>query len=387
MKPYRTPIALLVLLLLATACRESGEQSGDTSLQPLPEGRILITQSQFEANEMALGTLEKRTFPEVIRVSGNIDVPPENRVIISALYGGFVRKISLLEGDQVRKGQVVVTLENPEFLQLQQDYLEVREQLPYLKSEYERQQTLFGENISSEKVFLKARSDYLTALAQQKSLRSQLRQLGISVEGLGEGALHPVISMHTPISGKVARVNVRRGAYVSPATEIMEIVNTEHIHLELMVFEQDINRIRKGQPIRFRLPEVSDRVREGSVHLIGNTVDEKRTVRVHAHVREEDLQELMVGMFVQAEILTGSEGGISGELPAFWSLPQEAIVSGESGSYILVLEKTGDQGYIFRKQPVETGISSGGFTALTAPGNLGPSDKVLTGGAFQAAGL
>jgi cobalt-zinc-cadmium efflux system membrane fusion protein len=308
-------------------------------------------------------------------------------VVISAVYGGFVKKISLLEGDPVQKGQVVITLENPEFLKLQQEYLEIREQLPYLKSEFERQEILFGEKISSEKLYLRARSEYLTAMAQKKSLEAQLRLLGIRPDTLDAGEMRSVISLRTPISGKVTRVNVSTGAYVSPATEIMEIVNNEHIHLELMVFEQDINRISKDQAIRFGIPEISDRVREGTVYLIGNTVDEKRTVKVHAHVREEDLEELMVGMFVQADILTGALDADSGNLPSYWALPEEAVISGESGSYIFVLEASDERGYTLRKEPVEAGITSGGFTALMDPGTLGPSDQVLIRGGFQAAGL
>lgn len=384
MKPWRISTVFMVFLLFA--CKEGAEEPPKTP-EALQEGQLLVTQNQFESNAMVLGKPTRMEFPEVVRVTGIVDVPPENRVIISAVYGGYVRKISLLEGDPVRKGQAVITLENPEFIELQQGYLEVREQLPYLKSEYERQQTLFKEQISSEKVYLKARSDYFTAVARQKSLEAQLKLLGIRPAELEAGGLRSVISLHTPIGGKVTRVNVRTGAYVSPATEIMEIVNNEHIHLELMVFEQDINRIRKGQGMRFSIPEISDRVRQGSVYLIGNTVDEKRTVKVHAHVKEEDLEELMVGMFVQADILAGEPNTPSGNLPSYWALPEEAVITGESGSYVLVLDASDEQGYIFRREPVEVGSTSGGFTALSDPGTLGPSDQVLIRGAFQAAGL
>lgn len=385
MKPVYLTTALLAFLFIA--CKGGAEKPAEDIPEALKEGRILITRNQFESNGMALGNVKKMAFPEVVRVSGGVDVPPENRVVISAVYGGFVKKISLLEGDPVQKGQVVITLENPEFLKLQQEYLEIREQLPYLKSEFERQEILFGEKISSEKLYLRARSEYLTAMAQKKSLEAQLEMLGIRPDTLDAGEMRSVISLRTPISGKVTRVNVSTGAYVSPATEIMEIVNNEHIHLELMVFEQDINRIRKDQAIRFGIPEISDRVREGTVYLIGNTVDEKRTVKVHAHVREEDLEELMVGMFVQADILTGALDADSENLPSYWALPEEAVISGESGSYIFVLEASDERGYTLRKEPVEAGITSGGFTALMDPGTLGPSDQVLIRGGFQAAGL
>ena len=95
----------------------------------------------------------------------------------------------------------------------------------------------------------------------------------------------------------------------------------------------------------------------------------------------------MVGMFVQADILTGTQDEASGELLSYWALPEEAVISGEKGSYVLVLEASGEQGYTFRREPVEVGITSGGFTSLKDPGTLGPSDQILIRGAFQAAGL
>ena len=385
MKSLYTTLALLSLLVLSSSCKQKEENAADTA-ETAQEGQILVSNSQFEANDMALGNPKMMDFPEVIRVSGAIDVPPENRVIISAVYGGFVKKISLLEGDQVRKGQVVVTLENPEFIRLQQQYLEVREQLPYLKSEYERQEVLFQEEISSEKAYLRAKSDYLASLAREKSLAAQLRLLGIRPDAIMDGDLRSAISITTPIAGKVTRVGVRTGAYVSPATEIMEVINNDHIHLELQVFEQDINQIRIGQPIRYRIPEVSNLVREGSVHLIGSNVDEKRTVKVHGHVRDEDLEELMVGMFVQADILA-DPGEAGGQSASHWAVPEEAVVSEEDSAFVLVLEGTSEQGYTFRKEPVETGSTSEGYTALIDPGSLKASDQVLTRGAFMASGL
>ena len=63
-------------------------------------------------------------------------------------------------GDKVTKGQALLTLQNTEFLDIQKEYLEVAEQINYLKSEYERQKTLYDEKISSQKNYLKAESDY-----------------------------------------------------------------------------------------------------------------------------------------------------------------------------------------------------------------------------------
>lgn len=342
---------------------------------------IRISTSEFEGNDMALGKLEKREFPDVIRVSGTIDVPPENRVVISAVYGGYVKKTTLLEGDLVQKGQAVVTLENPDFLTLQQQYLEVSEQLPYLEAEYERQKTLYGEKISSQKVFLKAQSDFKTAMARKSSLKGQLDILDIPTEEVEGGKLRTEVTLRAPISGRVNQIGVRTGAYVSPATEIMEIVNTDHIHLEFLVFEKDISRVREGQEIRFRVPELSSQYYPGKVYLIGSTVDENRTVKVHGHVEEESIEGLMVGMFVQAEITSFQKARGASLQTASWALPETAVIMEDGNTYVLVAATISEDGYTFRKKGVNTGLVADGFVAISDLGDLGVEEQVLTTGA------
>jgi cobalt-zinc-cadmium efflux system membrane fusion protein len=386
MKSIHKTLILLALSVFPFSCKEQATSVSDLSESPGQEALLRISQAQFEANGMALGGIVKKAFPRVVRVSGMLDVPPENRVVISAIYGGYVKNTTLLVGDRVRKGQVVVTLENPEFLTLQQHYLEAREQLPYLKSEFERQQTLLEEKISSEKLFLKAQSDYLTVLARKGSLEEQLKMLGIPPGQVQAGQLRSEIAFRAPIDGKVTRINIRKGAFVSPAAEILEIVNQDHLHLELSVFEKDIADISIGQQIRFTLPEVSGRVYEGSVYLIGSTIQDDRTVKVHGHLADEDPNAFLVGMFVQAEILAGPDGDGAGGLPESPALPEEAILTDEGGSYVLVATENGGDGYAFRREAVEVGPTTDGFTALATLGNLRAEDRVLVKGAFLVAG-
>jgi cobalt-zinc-cadmium efflux system membrane fusion protein len=382
-----TLIFTLLLLALALSCKEKASESGNPQQDSEDAGIITLSPQQFEANNMAVSTPEEMRFPEVIRVSGMIDVPPENRVVISAVYGGFVKKTSLLVGDKVRKGQVVAVLENPEFLTLQQEYMEVRETLPYLKSEFERQQTLFEEQISSEKGFLQAKSAYRSASARKSGLEKQLSLLGIRPDELEPDALRSEIALYAPISGKVTQVNISMGSYVSRASEMLEIINPEHLHLELSVFEQDIGKVREGQPIRFRIPEVSDTQYEGAVYLVGSSIDVGRTVKVHGHLNEEHKASLLVGMFVQAEIQVGTDEDPEAESPLFLALPEEAIIAQDEERFIFVQEGTSDAGLRFRKVMVKTGPTAQGMTALTDAGSLSSSDKVLVNGAFLISGM
>jgi cobalt-zinc-cadmium efflux system membrane fusion protein len=386
MRSY-TAIITLLLFALALSCKEQASEAGTQQQDRKDTGIITLSRQQFEANDMAFGVPSEMRFPEVIRVSGMIDVPPENRVIISAVYGGFVKKTSLLVGDEVRKGQVVAILENPEFLTLQQEYMEVRETLPYLKSEFERQQTLFEEQISSEKGFLQAQSAYRSASARKSGLEKQLALLGIRPGELEPDALRSEIALYAPISGKVTQVNISMGSYVSRASEMLEIINPEHLHLELSVFEQDIGKVRKGQPIKFRIPEVSDTQYEGTVYLVGSSIDANRTVQVHGHLNEEHKATLLVGMFVQAEIQVGGDQNTGESSPLLLALPEEAIISQDEDRFVFVRDGTSDTGFRFRKVMVQTGPSAQGMTALIDAGNLGSTDSVLVKGAFLISGM
>ena len=206
-----------------------------------PEDTVIeLSNEQFEENAMTIGSLEEKSFPELVQANGLIDVPPANRAVVSATMGGYIKNTHLLIGDRVTKGQALVTIENPDFVALQQEYLEIKEQLTYLKSEYERQQILIKENISSQKSFLKAESDYKKAEATYKGLRKQLDLLKISPSDVEKGIISTTSTLNAPISGSITQVNVSLGMYVSPATPIIEIVDNDHIYLELSVFEKDI---------------------------------------------------------------------------------------------------------------------------------------------------
>ncbi|NNK81805.1 MAG: efflux RND transporter periplasmic adaptor subunit, partial [Flavobacteriaceae bacterium] len=260
---------------------------------------------------------------------------------------GYVKRTPLLVGDKVNKGQLVVTLENTEYVELQQQYLEVAEQLNYLKSEYTRQQTLLNEKITSEKNFLKAESTYKSALAHYNGLRQKLKMMNLNPTSVEQGKISSSINLYAPISGYVTKVNVSNGTFVSPSNEIIEIVNTNHIHLELSVFEKDILKIKKGQKINFKIPEASDKFFKADVHLVGTSVDEaNRTIKVHGHI-DDDENNFIIGMFVDADIVTKS---IKGK-----ALPKEAVSEIKGEYFALVLNGKTDESYKFNKIKLEVG--------------------------------
>jgi membrane fusion protein, heavy metal efflux system len=152
------------------------------------------------------------------------------------LLVGYVKRNPLLVGDAVKKGQALITLENPEYIEIQQEYLEVAEQLKFLKADFERQETLFEEQVTSEKRFLQAESEYRRNLAMFNGLKQKLQMLNINPAAVEQGKITSEITIYAPISGSITAVDVSKGTFVGPQDRIMEIVEKEHMHLELNSF-------------------------------------------------------------------------------------------------------------------------------------------------------
>ena len=363
---------ILLFSLALTACGKSEKNNETPSVDTVNSNEIIVTQSQFESENMTLGKLEEHTFNKGIKTTGTIDVPPKNKAIISTFMGGYITKTPLLVGDKVKKGQVLVSLENPEFVELQQQYLEVAEQLNYLKAEFKRQKTLFDENITSQKNFLKAESTYKSSLAHYNGLRKKLAMLNINPALVEQGNLTSTINLYSPIEGFITNVNISNGMPVSPADVIMEIVDTDHIHLELSVFEKDILHIKKDQKILFKIPEASNKTFDAEVHLVGTTIDEtKRIVKVHGHILNESEANFIVGMFVDANILTEASTDLA--------LPKDAIIEGEGGDFALALKEMKEGNYYFEKIKLELGTQTETHAKILNADDLRQKDILIRG--------
>jgi cobalt-zinc-cadmium efflux system membrane fusion protein len=367
----------LYIVLFSFAFLACGNQEKNTTKKveaAVNESKITISKAQFESEKMEFGELSEQSFNTVIRTNGMIDVPPENKFSVNTFIGGYVTKIPLLIGDKVTKGQLVASLKSIEFVEIQQQYLEVGEQLIYLKTEYTRQKTLFDEQITSQKNYLKAESIYKSNLATYNGLRQKLQMININPDAVERGEITSTINLYAPINGYITKVNVSNGTFISSANELLEIVNTNHIHLELSVFEKDILKIKKEQKILFKVPEASDKVHDAEVYLVGTSISNDRTIKVHGHIHEEEKTKFITGMFVEADIICDSKKEIS--------LPKSAIIQNENNYFALVLKDKKDNKYQFKKVKLNIGLEDENYVQVKNYAIL-ENKKVLTKGVFM----
>lgn len=325
------------------------------------EGVVELSDAQYKEAKIQLGKIEMKDLQATIEVNGMLDVPPQNLVSVSAMMGGFVKTTMLLQGKKVSKGQVLLTIQNPSFIAIQTMYLENVQKLKFLELEYKRQEELSNENVASKKIFQQISSDYHSLQASLRGQEEELKILNINPRTLTQTNITSVVSIYAPISGYVTTVNINLGKYVTPQDVICEIVNTEHLHAELTVFEKDIPKIKIGQKIGFYLVNESGLERRAHVYLINHQISPERTVRVHAHIDVED-PTLMPSMYLKAFIEVGENNKKT-------VVPEKAIVQSAGKNYIFIKDsiqkEVGQHSYTAIE--VSKGISQHGYSEIDLP--------------------
>lgn len=368
-------IALICCLLLTLASCKKDKDSEDTATtsgavasDSTSINYLTLTDAQYKAIGVELGTVTSETVSTEIKVNGRVDLPPENRATVSLPISGKIRYVKALPGQAVRKGELLATLESFEFIQLQQDYLQNTSQLTFLEKELERQRTLNTENVGARKNYEQAQANYDATKALIQSLAAKLRILGLSTESLTKNGITSAARIVAPVTGFITVTNINLGKEVAAGQELMEVIDKTHMHIELNVFEQDASAIRKGQSVR--VLQQNTPPLEAYVYLVGRMFEgDARTLNIHAHVKDERREgELIPGAYVNAYIRTGDRQAVT--------VPPDALVRKGEHGFIYIQEKNHE----FRRIPVEIGATSdSGNIEIKTSENLRDKQLVVKG--------
>ncbi|WP_339752572.1 efflux RND transporter periplasmic adaptor subunit [Algoriphagus aquimarinus] len=370
---------LLASSLLFFQCNGSSDAGSDgveveagTSTGPF----ITVSQKQFETMRMTWGSPKLEEFSEGLSVQGMVKVPVEGIQEISAYFGGYVSGLNKLEGQPVRKGEVLFYLENSDFIRLQQEFLEANSQLNYLQAEYERQKTLYGEKISSQKNYLKAEADYQGTKAKAESLKRQLALININADQLKPENIRSKVPVLSPISGFVDGIHLVQGSFLAVAGKAMTLISKEHMHIELVIFEKDASHIHQGQKVQVSIPDLPGRTLIAEVFVVGQSINNERQINVHAHLPNEEEEELLFpGMFVEAKLMLDPKEA--------WVVPATSVIVSEGESYVLVQREKTETGFKLEKIAVKTGLESDEMIELLPNEALDENTVILTHGGFN----
>ena len=381
MKTFKFISSTIIIILISFlfSCSGSKKASPDTKeAEVLPPDIVELRADQVKLANIETGAIELRSLSGNLKVNGSVGVSPENLATVCMPFGGFVKSATLMPGKAVTRGQTLAILENQEFVDIQQNYLEAKSKLEFAESEYKRHTELYKEDVYSQQNLQKVTSEYKGLKAQVKALEQKLALIGINPANLHEDDISRSVAVVSPISGFVKTVNINIGKYVAPTDVLFEIVNSDKLYLDLILFEKDADKVSAGQKIRFFINNETEQ-HDAVIYQTGRSVNADKTYKVYATV-SGTCKNLLPGMYVNA-IIEASAVQVT-------ALPSEAIVSFDDKDYIFVFgrnkEENGRQFTEYRMVEIHKGVTDGGFTEITLPDGMDiKTAKVVVKGAYN----
>ncbi len=354
---------LSAVVLMACGTENKTEQK---EVNAAVKTTVELTDAQLKNMTISTGKISSQPISSVLKVNGIIDVPPQNMVSISVPLGGFLKSTKLLPGMHIAKGEIIASMEDQQYIQLQQEYLITASNLKFLEADFKRQKELNLSKASSDKLFQQAEADYQNQKIILKSLHEKLKLIGINPENLNENNISRSIDIHSPIDGYVSHVNVNIGKYVNPSDVLFELVNPTDIHLGLTIYEKDLDKIFIGQKLMAYTNHKPEIKFPCEIILIGKDLSAERSVEVHCHFEKYD-KTLIPGMFMNADLEINSNMASV--------LPDEALVRFENVNYAFIaLSKN-----TFQMVEVKLGNTENGHTEVIMDNALLNKNFVLKG--------
>ncbi len=345
---------ILIVLITSTflfACK-SDTKSTEKVVIMSNENFVTLTNAQYKNAKIETTTLQEKSIASVLKLNGKIDVPPQNMISVSVPLGGYLRSTKLLPGMHINKGEVIATMEDQQYIQLQQDYLLAKSKLHFAALEYNRQKELNQSQASSDKVTQQAQAEVNLQKITMNATAEKLRLINKNPNSITANNISKSVNIYSSISGFVSKVNVNIGKYVTPADVMFELINPTDIHLNIKVFEKDIAQLSIGQKVIAYDNAHTDKKYNCEIILISEDITPEGTADVHCHFETYD-KTILPGMYMNAEVQVSAN--------ASNTLPQESIVTFEGKEYVFA--ETKKQQY--EMVEVTTGTKENGFVALT----------------------
>lgn len=373
----RIYIALLALgTVFFVSCQDKSstvatEETKESEHEESTKKEVELNNAQKQAAGIVMGQLENKNLTDVIQVSGQTELPPQNQADVTTFLSGTVTQILVNIGDRVTKGQVLALADSPEFIKLQEEYQISKNNLEYLELEYKRQQTLRAENVNSEKTYQKTKAELNIEKSRYQSLTNQLTVLAVSPNSMSR-----TLKIVAPISGNVAAIPIRIGTNMINGQLLFSLVDNSKIHLDLKIYEKDLPYVHEGQKVSFNLTNINKSEVTATIFSIGKAFEPgTKTVIAHANINQVP-DNLIPGLYVNALIDIGAK--------TVSALPNDALVKADGRTFIFVADATEEHTAHFHYQRIEvkTGVKELGFTQVDILEELPEKYSIVIQGAY-----
>ena len=270
---------------------------------------VQLTKEQASLAQLELAPIEQGKMKGMTHLNGVIDVPPTGIASVSIPMGGYIQDINLIPGTFVKKGQVLATVKDPAYVQLQENYLATKAKLSYLQQDLDRQKALLTQEAVSKKSFQQIQADYNTNAIQLKALSEQLKLINIQPENLTTEKMSSLVQLVAPIAGYISKVNINRGKYVTPSDILLEIINPNDIHAAITIYEKDIANFKVGMKGTVTLTQDPAKKYPVSVLAVAHNINEDKTALLHCHF-EKIPANVLPGMFLTADMVVETKDAV-----------------------------------------------------------------------------
>ena len=234
--------------------------------------------------------------------NGVIMVSPQQNATVSLTMGGKVHSLKVMPGQAVARGQVIAFIDNPEYIDLQQTYLDASAQTEYLEKEYKRQSDLSANDASSQKKMQQSKAEYLSMHSRLSAAASRLKTLGVNPASVKLNGIQPYLLVKAPINGFVTNLNVNLGKYLDAGEPICDVINKSQPLIQLTVYERELNLMRVGRPVEFRVNGMGKKTFNAQIVSIDQSVDAKDySIKVYAKVMASN-SDFRPGMYIRAKL-------------------------------------------------------------------------------------
>jgi RND family efflux transporter MFP subunit len=345
----KSGIIIIIILFFFTACNPSEKQENTSGKEAY--GQANESSDKNARSKVAVEVLEVKPedFRHYIEVNGTVQA--EEEAIVSPEVGGQIKKIYIKEGQEVKKGRLLVILNTS---LIESNIREVKTSLKLAKLTYQKQEQLWNEKIGTEMQYLQAKNNKETLENKLHTLQTQLEMAKIKA----------------PFDGIVDEIFVKTGEQAAPGMKILHIVNISKLKIYADVSERYLSSVHTGDIAEISFPAFQGYTMEEKIFRTGKVINEKsRTFRIELKIENKD-KELLPNLISKIKLNDFStENALV--------VPSHLIKQDVKGSYLFIVE-TQDGKEKVKKVYINTGITYEDKTMITK--GLSSGDRVIVSG-------
>lgn len=379
MKIYSFILLYCFVILTCTYCKSDANmketnnttQTKDTSNYQENDSIVFISKTQFKNGDMKLGMLTQQKLKNIIQLNGTVEIKHSNHYNITLPFGGRLKKIYVSEGNKIKEGDTLGIVENPEFINIENEFLKTKENIVLLENEFKNKSKLYKEQAISEKEFLKTQTDYNIAKINLKSSAEKLSLLGIEPENFSVEKMTKSIPLISPCNCALLSIKATLEDFYSPNDIIIELRRDTAKHLHLRAFEKYVDLLKPGQTVTAFTNYAPDTKYNAVIKTLNFSFNETKSVDVHCNFLKY-YSDIIPGLYMTADVEIGNVYS--------YCLPQSSIVNYLDKNYIFIQDLNNPVHFDLIK--VDLGIKDNELVEIKNYKNL-LNRKILISGAYK----